>query len=280
MPEICEVEKLTLLLVKCWTGRRVSEIRPTEGQQGTKYFKGDWDYFETFLIKSEEISQVKRRGKHILVFLGSQDLAWHIHLGSTGWFKPFNDLAWKEMVPQWDISEFFIHQVNDQNTRTTFVFDDGQEWNYHDPRTWGKWEIIDPDAEYWRKLGPDWIHDREGAIRALTETIHNKAVKDVLTDQHITAGLGFYMSNEIMFLAKIHPETRWGKISKAERAKIGEIAGAFVDQTTSRERRQWAVFKRKGQKCVNQPNHKIVYEQRLPGSRGSYLCPTCQPRQQ
>lgn len=284
MSECVEVEKLRQQLEPAWSGRKVVKFfAPTTSPNPRKYAKDGWSSFLD-AVKGQEIHSLDRLGKHLLIFLGVKNTFWHIHLNSTGWWMPGNDLAkWASSTDP--IHDNFLHSVNDKNVRVKMLLSDGQLWNYHDSRTWGSWWIKQGSTTranpYFQELGPDWIYEPVAAFDALRSYQKSRrTVKDVLCDQRITAGLGNYMACEVAFRASIHPHSRWSALSERQRHDLATEAPLFVKECFEHDdHSHWMVFGREGEPC-RRPHPvrftPIRYVKDGSGARGSYFCPRCQ----
>lgn len=219
-------------------------------------------------------------GKNLWVVVGPLGMGWHIHLSSTGWFVPANELARSLSNQELMDTEAFLHPVNQKGVRLRIHFNDGQVWNYVDPRTWGKWYLRTGrsmrENEYFRDYGPDWLLDSQKATLALQDTTSRRTVKDVLCDQRVTAGIGNYLACEICFLARIHPHQRYNDLSSDEKLVLASSSKYFIDLSMdSRDHSHWNVFGKAKELC---PVCKtpIGYVKDSGGARGSYFCPSCQ----
>lgn len=269
MPEILEVERLRRQLLPSWVGRKVQKIRaPRSSPNPTKYLKGSWEVFRS-VTKERSIVDIQRYGKHLWVKL--EEGAWQIHLGSTGWFYP--------ATANVEGRENFLHAPG--SARMFLTLDDGQQWNYHDPRTWGAWylrETTDIEAEpYFRDYGPDWLLQPGHAAEAILDAKARRTVKEVLCDQHISAGLGNYLSVEACAIAGIHPHQPFNLLDRTTRQGVVEAVKEMLQLSSESETREhWRVFNKAGQPCRT-CGTLISYVKDKGGSRGSYFCNVCQP---
>jgi formamidopyrimidine-DNA glycosylase len=280
VPELPEVERLRSQLDGAWRGRLVSRITaPKRSPDPTRYFQGEWSRF-TEVLQTRRMLRVMRLGKNLWIPLdGKPSMAWHIHLSSTGWFVAGNFSAGLLFKP---FHKNFIHDINEKNVRVRMHLDDGQLWNYHDPRTWGKWYFrlgsLPRDDAHLNKLGPDWQDDENGAIWALKtyDGGGSRPVKTVLLDQTLTAGIGNYLACEIMAQCGIHPHSLWGGLTSSAREGLAEAAGNKVRECLlASDHDHWRVFKKKGDACWR-CGGEIGYVKDLQGGRGSYFCGRCQ----
>ena len=92
--------------------------------------------------------------------------------------------------------------------------DDGRELRFVDPRTFGEVLVVDParlaeEAPDLAALGWDPILDpRSPAWFATFVRSRRKVLKNLLTDQHLVAGLGNIYSDEALHLARLRARAR------------------------------------------------------------------------
>jgi formamidopyrimidine-DNA glycosylase len=118
------------------------------------------------------------------------------------------------------------------------------------------------------------------------------AVKALLLDQRLVAGVGNIYADEALWAAKIHPETPGGLVSRAKldvlAVALREVleAGIQAQGSTLRDFRtpdggygsmqeRFQVFDRTGEPCprCGRPIVKLRVAQ-----RGTHVCPHCQRR--
>ena len=284
MPEIIEVEKLRRQLSPAWWTRKIIKFWwETEASvDPRKFVQGDWDTFVSGVM-NEPIYRVWRVGKILWVALGLERdrpiKGWKIHMSSTGWLMPGNEKA--ALVAQVDpIYQNFLHSVSEKNIRIKIELNDGQIWNYHDSRTWSKWELCEvtsprEDSQI-KAFGPDWIEEMDDAADALIMTTTRRRLKDVLTDQRLAAGLGNYLACEVAWRARIHPHRRFDTITPSDRKKLAcTVIATLALSMAKTDHSHWAVFKRVGKACWY-CGGLIEYVKDGKGARGSYFCGGCQ----
>jgi endonuclease-8 len=146
-------------------------------------------------------------------------------------------------------------------------------------------------------LGPDLLADFDAAeaLRRVRR-VGDRAVHDVLLDQRVLAGIGNVYKSELLFLARIHPDTaassldagQWLEIMQLARrllrANVAESSGPGIEtyrglrRTTGRlnpEDRLW-VYSRGGQPC-RRCGTPIASRKDGEAARPTYWCPVCQP---
>jgi formamidopyrimidine-DNA glycosylase len=135
------------------------------------------------------------------------------------------------------------------------------------------------------KLGPDAL-DPKLDLAAFTATLGSgrRALKAALMDQSAVAGIGNIFADEILFQARLHPETKLGALSDAERKRLFEETrkvlqaaikfGAGAEQFEERLPEGFNIpQRREGGRC---PRCGTAIENLKIGGRTSYLCPNCQ----
>jgi formamidopyrimidine-DNA glycosylase len=180
----------------------------------------------------------------------------------------------------------FRHSVDDRNIRFQMHFDSGEVWNYHDSRTWGKLQLVENvnqiyDDPQIQRYGPDWLKDRPLAVLKIMRynQLSKRSIKDVLTDQTISAGVGNYLAVEACHRAQIHPLTPRILMFAARLAPLLTKVGLLIDESLKKDNHDhWLVFEKAGQVCPTCHQGIIQYvKDGKTAKRGSYFCPICQP---
>jgi formamidopyrimidine-DNA glycosylase len=224
-------------------------------------------------LEGRVVLGVLRRGKQLFLRLDAGAGVW-AHLGMSGKFE--RRLPGEE-PPRWSRVRFFLAG--------------GAVVHYRDPRMLGR---LRPEASAdvasdrrWRKLGPDAWDDKPTA-KLLAERIgkRRKAVKEVLMDQAVLAGLGNIYVTEALWQARIRPTRRADRLSSADLAALAKSIRGSLSRALRRERGEsityveedrarnpFAIYGRAGQPC---PRCKAVLQKTTLGGRTSAYCPTCQ----
>jgi len=142
------------------------------------------------------------------------------------------------------------------------------------------------------RLGPDPF-SREFSLEYLRSVFKRKAaIKGLLLDQSVVAGLGNIYVDEVLFAAKTHPTRKADTldsmeiraISSATRDILGraiEMRGTTFDSyhdafgESGKFQYQLKVFDRAGEPCY--VCGREIQKLRVAG-RGTHVCPTCQPK--
>jgi len=170
----------------------------------------------------------------------------------------------------------------------------GRTLALNDARRFGSVDLVDTDAlEKWPQfaaMGPEPLGP--GLTPAhLAKAFENRfaAVKLLLLDQQIVAGLGNIYVCEALHRAKIHPEREAGKVSRAALARLVPEIRAVLEEairaggSTLRDyvrpdgelgyfAKDWRVYGREGEACgCGKPVQRLVQ-----GGRSTFFCGSCQ----
>lgn len=278
MPELPEVETIARTLAPCLEGRRVVGI--------TVLNKGTWQGGlapEAVCAEGPRpVLGTGRRGKVLLVRLappaapdGVTDLAFHLKMTGRLFVYP----AGTEPGP---------------HTRVVFDLDDGQRLFFDDARKFGYARALNP-AElaawpFWQKLGPEPLEMDEAAFVRLFAG-RAAAIKALLLDQTVIAGIGNIYADESLFRAGIRPSTPGGrldgdKLAGLRRALVEVLEASILacgssirDYRTARGdagsfQNAFRVYGRGGETCVT--CGRTLRQDKI-GGRTTVYCPHCQP---
>ena len=173
--------------------------------------------------------------------------------------------------------------------------DDGTSLVYNDPRRFGLMKLVARNelasiAEL-KGIGPEPLGGEFNAAYLWRMTRgRTAAIKNVLMDQRVVAGIGNIYASEILFRAGVRPTRRAGKAARAEvdrivaatsqilRAAIGSRGTTFRSYRDSRGRpgrfaERLQVYDREGKPCLvcGTAIRSVVV-----GQRSSFYCPRCQ----
>lgn len=221
-------------------------------------------------VRGQVIKEVSRRGKFLVFQLVSEWMLIHLRMSGDIRVEPGAALP---LLP---------------HDRVVFNFTDGVRMVFNDPRKFGRvWLLTDVDSIL-GVLGPEPLSaDLTPTIFYHTLKSYKRAIKTVLLDQHILAGMGNIYTDEALFMARIHPLEKASSLD-AQRVEallqaIREVLreginrnGASIDWVYRGGDFQnyFSVYQRTGEDCLN-CGTKI--ERMVVGQRGTHYCPTCQP---
>ncbi|HEY8080486.1 MAG TPA: bifunctional DNA-formamidopyrimidine glycosylase/DNA-(apurinic or apyrimidinic site) lyase [Acidimicrobiales bacterium] len=239
MPELPEVETVRAALSRDITGKKIKAVTVTNGKL-TKRHKNVKD-FRT-LLEGHTIKSVGRLGKNLVIGLDSGN---HlvIHLGMSG--QLLRARGTKDVKPK--------------HTHVVFVFNQGGELRYVDPRMFGELYVsvappegVKIDVSPYAKLavggdgvalrgkvpeladlGIDPVEDVVGWDRfAAILRDRMTPLKALLTDQHIIAGIGNIYADEILYTAGLRYDRPSGSLSTIEvrrlHRSIGEVLAEAI----------------------------------------------------
>jgi formamidopyrimidine-DNA glycosylase len=270
MPELPEVEITRRGLEPHLTGRsiRAAVIR----HQGLR-----WGVAADLpqRVAGLTIESVRRRGKYLILDCGAGALI--IHLGMSGSFRVLTYLPSPGPHDHFDL-----------------VLDNDFVIRLRDPRRFGcvLWFDGDPlQHPLLAHLGPEPLSpDFNGAALYRETRNRSAAIKQVLMDSHVVAGVGNIYANEALFRAAIRPQTAARRVglqrcsrlvlSVQETLKLALQAGGsslrdFFDSNgnTGYFQNQRLVYDREGEPCFRCGAEIRLLRQ---GARSSYYCARCQ----
>jgi formamidopyrimidine-DNA glycosylase len=110
--------------------------------------------------------------------------------------------------------------MEDKHIHVVFHFKDNSTLYYKDVRKFGRMKYIDKNIYNelpLSKLGPDLILNENIDLDDIYHKIHTskKAIKPLLLDQEIVAGLGNIYVDEVLFSARINPKKKGYRITKS-----------------------------------------------------------------
>jgi formamidopyrimidine-DNA glycosylase len=269
MAEVPEVETLVRDLREAVVGRT---IRKTEVLLPAAVRFPTVDEF-TALLTERTVLESQRRAKYILLPLsGDLLLAIHLALWGTVALVPTDQPRLPETVILWHL-------------------DQDQDLRFIDKLGYARAAVGAPDvlAEKLdlKSLGPEAL-DPSFDVDALTRQLARRrgALKSVLLNQRILAGLGNRDADESMWLAGIDPRRSAASLTSDELSKLHDAIGKVLSEGIALRGTQRDLFGRKGE-ALHRRNifeksgepcprcgTRIAYT-RI-GSRNTFYCPNCQ----
>jgi len=226
-------------------------------------------------LQQATITAVRRRAKYLLIGTDAGTLI--IHLGMSGSLRVVDAAA-----------------LPGPHDHVDLVVSTGKRLRYTDPRRFGAWLWTrgEPTRHaLLRNLGPEPLGDAfDGQYLYRRSRGRRVAVKAMLMDSHIIAGVGNIYANEALFLAGIHPARSAGRISEQRYRTLAQAVREVLARaireggTTLRDfvsgdgrpgyfQQALQVYARTGQPCRNcaTPIREI-----RTGQRSTFFCPRCQ----
>jgi formamidopyrimidine-DNA glycosylase len=258
MPELPEVEMYRRYLNETSMEQQVKHVeilhpKVAGGQeQNLMELTGDW------------FTKSRRWGKNIFVETRKGQTMF-MHFGMTGYLEYYNS-----------------SMEHPNYSRVVFEFDNGFNLAYVSKRMFGRIGVTSSIEDHIvaKSLGADALEiDREQFVTRLAGK--KKNIKTALLDQSVTAGVGNWIADEILYHTRIHPTSPAGNMSPRQLddiyEKMREIMQVAIDVEAVREELPLHYITRYGRKkAIECPNCKRVIERTEVGGRGTYACENCQ----
>jgi formamidopyrimidine-DNA glycosylase len=270
MPELPEVETTVRGLSHVLEGRRIVRVE-TRRADLRRPFPADLGQ----RLTGAEVISLGRRAKYGLVHTDRGDTMM-FHLGMSG--------AWR--VDPTDLGK---------HDHLLLETEEGRRLYLRDPRRFGSVDLIPTDKlEQWpafKALGPEPLGGAiDGGWLKRKFAGRTAAVKLLLLDQRVVAGLGNIYACEAVFRARIDPRKSAGKVSNAKLDALAEAIPAVLEEairaggSTLKDfaapdgelgyfSKQFDVYDREGEscRCCAGKVKRIVQ-----GGRSTFFCPSCQ----
>jgi formamidopyrimidine-DNA glycosylase len=267
MPELPEVETTVRGLARVLQGQRIAsvEARRPDLRRALPVDLGQ-------RLTGAHVTGLRRRAKYGLIDTDRGDTL-VFHLGMSG--------KWRVDPTEIEKHDHFIIET-----------DEGRRLALNDPRRFGSLDLVATDAlERWppfKALGPEPLElDARELQRRLAG--RSAAIKLLLLDQRIVAGLGNIYVCEALHRAGIHPGRAGGSISlnRLKRlvpaihdvlAEAIEAGGSTLRDFASPDgelgyfSKRFAVYDREGQQCACGGSVRRIVQ----GGRSTFYCPKCQ----
>lgn len=276
MPELPEVESLRRILARTATGRAIESVRISEPRLRRRIAR---DLAAS--VRGRRIVSLGRRAKYLLIEL-SDGAVMVVHLGMSG--------SLTHRGRDFDAREFAA-----RHDHVEFALDDGSRLVYNDPRRFGLIRLVTGGdleaAPEFAGIGPEPLSaDFSADYLARIARGRRAAIKNLIMDQGVVAGIGNIYASEILFRAGVRPTRRVARVTREEIGRIvaetGPILRAAINGrgTTFRSYRdsegrpgrfaeRLMVYGREGESCrlCNGAIRAVVV-----GQRSSFFCPRCQ----
>ena len=273
MPELPEVETIKRVLepqIKGATITAVTVKRPEViGYPTAEEFSN--------ILAGQTIYAMTRKGKFLSVLLDSGDY-FVLHLRMTGCLL----LTSADYPPE-------------KHTHIVFYLSSGDELRFSDTRRFGRfWLLRKGERDTYSGMDKLGLEPSDTGLTAVYLQQHfgkrKKAIKECLLDQSVIAGIGNIYSDEILFVAGIHPARpareltymEWSRLAAA----IPERLAYFIEKNTLTPEEY---LESKGQDYRNTPFLQVYGQcgefcpicgvtlcRMTVGGRSSVYCPVCQ----
>ena len=273
MPELPEVETVRRGLNQLVSGATIKSVDVFWNRMITPPFSSE--RFQNELV-GEQIHTIERRGKYLIFLLDHWAMVSHLR-----------------MEGKFTVTK--TGEPYEKHTHVVFHLSDNRDLRYLDVRKFGRFSLmpIDKKENYGpiQKLGPEPTTSQfslENFQEKLSRT--QRAIKAVILDQHIVAGVGNIYADESLFRAQINPMKPANQLNNGETARLREaiitvIANAVeAGGTTIRTYKNTLGEAGKFQVALNVygktneacPRCGTPIEKTKVAQRGTHYCPKCQ----
>ena len=204
------------------------------------------------LLEQKKITAIETWGKHLFICL--KDISIEIHL------RMFGSYLINERKPK-------------INAKISLQFAK-EELNFYvvDVKLIKDFSIYDKEADV---MSEEW--NAAKAIKKLKETAEVK-ICDALLDQQIFSGVGNIIKNEVLWRAKLHPETTVKNITPSKfKSLLKEVVDYPLEFLQYKKEgtlsKHWKAY---NQKVCSRCKNKIEKSYVGKGKRASYICAYCQ----
>jgi len=267
MPELPEVETTVRGLEHVLKGRRISRVEARRADL-RRSFPEDLGQ----RLTGARVTALGRRAKYGLIHTDRDDTM-IFHLGMSG---------------SWRIN----HSKLEKHDHLLLETDEGARLSLNDPRRFGSVDLV-PTTELkswpaFAALGPEPLDITAPALKRRLAG-RKAAIKLLLLDQRIIAGLGNIYVCEALFRAGIHPARAGGSISLERLERLvpaihGVLEEAIAAGGSSLRdfaspdgelgyfSKSFSVYDREGRGCACGGTVKRIVQ----GGRSTFYCPKCQ----
>jgi formamidopyrimidine-DNA glycosylase len=253
MPELAEVENYK----QYFDGTSLHQKIVSFSSFDDRLLKKPKDIFLENLL-GQYFTETKRIGKYLFIKTDGPHVL-VMHFGMTGRLTYFKDRADRPK---------FAHIV--------FEFENGFHLGFENKRKFGWLDLADSVSSFKaeKKLSDD---ARDLALEDFQSALKNRkmAIKSVLLDQSVAAGIGNWMADDILYQAKIHPESKSNNLGEKHFKVIFDAMKKVIETAIEKEAvyhdfpSEFLIHNRKvGGRCYH-TNKKI--EKIKVGGRSTYL---------
>jgi len=272
MPELPEVETTRRGLEPLLVGQRIARVVVRDARMRLPVPRR-----LPQLASGATIRALTRRGKYLLVDCGAGTLI--LHLGMSGRLWVVRDGAAPGRHDHFDL-----------------VMDSGTVVRLRDPRRFGLvlWQKGDPLAHaLLARIGPEPLSSAfDGAALYAATRNRSAAIKLVLMDSRVVAGVGNIYANEALFRAGIDPRAPGRRLSRPRCAKLASAIRETLERAIRAGGSSLRDYVQSDGLAGNYQNAFLVYDRAgkpcrrcgtavreiRQGQRSTFFCPACQRR--
>jgi formamidopyrimidine-DNA glycosylase len=210
MPELPEVETYRRYLTASSLDQTITDFACEDPR---KLLLNDYDEMRD-ILRGVKFTGTHRVGKHL--FVQTDRPTWvYMHFGMTG-----------------DLHYFHQDDPPPRHARMVFYFSNGFRLGFICPRKFERIGLTDNPTAFLQQKG---IAEDVLLIEkpVFFKNIHRKksAIKTVLLDQSVVAGIGNWLADDVLYQAKIHPETPANVLTETQTDAL-HAAMQYIVQTT------------------------------------------------
>ncbi len=286
MPELPEVETVRRGLLSSLEGARFTHVlarRPDLRFALPEHFKER--------LTGARVERLERRAKYLLAALDTGETL-VMHLGMTGRFEVEDH---GRVTAPGDFSRAAPEGA--KHAHVVFDTDAGRRITYSDARRFGFMGLIRSDTlaghPWFKGMGPEPLGpDFNAGVLGEALAGRSQAIKTLLLDQRIVAGLGNIYVCEALHRARISPLKEGGKVSRARLAALVDAIRAVLEEaieaggSTLRDfaaadgslgyfQHRFRVYGREDEPCLTLGCRGVV-RRKAQGGRSTFYCPVCQ----
>ncbi|MGB9474457.1 MAG: DNA-formamidopyrimidine glycosylase family protein [Candidatus Udaeobacter sp.] len=261
MPELPEVEIFKRYFDATSLHQRIDDVDVRK----TYILKGTSARELARELKGRRFESSRRHGKHLFVRAGG-GIWLRLHFGMTGSLHYFKK---NEQAPR--------------HTRVLFVFANNHCLAFEDQRQFGQVGLVrDVDKFLKRRVpGPDALEIDLGEFKKIMGK-HRGAVKSILMNQRLIAGIGNIYADEILFRVRMHPATEISRLGGKALTKLFQathyiLERAIADRADVNEVPKSWLLPHRGTHGTCPRCGRELKSSRI-GGRTAWFCPHCQKR--
>jgi len=228
-------------------------------------------------VRGRRVDGIRRRGKFAIFDLDDGTML-GVHRGMTG-----------SLLHRAPGSE------DDRFVRARFHLDDGYELRMDDSRKFGRLVAIAAEVDDipppWESYGPEPLAaDLEPREFQSRFAGRRAAIKSVLLNQRVLAGIGNIYADEALFLARIRPTRPANSLSRPEMKRLQEAIRSVLNESIEARGTTFSTYRDvDGEIGRNQSVLRVFGKQLGPcprcggeilkiflNGRGTHFCPRCQ----
>jgi formamidopyrimidine-DNA glycosylase len=301
MPELPEVTTTVKGLQRALPSLKITDVWTDLAKKNViKQFKEtikNEPFYKKFKkeVVGTKVLNVERRAKNILINLNNKKTIL-IHLKMTGhiiYGKYVYNKKENKWIPDKDEREA-LHDSYNRFVHVVFTLSNKKQFVMCDSRKFGKVTILDSETLHntihLKGIGPEPL-EKNFTLPKFKERLLIKptwSIKTVLMDQSIIAGIGNIYSDEMLWMANIHPDSKPVKIPRTELSLLykamrkvlnkgidfgGDSMSDYRDVNGERGKFQnhHNVYRKKGEKCGKKACHGVIMRKVI-GGRSAHFC--------